>query len=328
MSESTATSPTVAVAVNPNPTIERTVAIDELTIGGVNRIKSSIVAAGGKGATVARVLGQLGQPAICVGPLGAQVGRQFAHLAEAENLHAEWTWVEGETRTNTTVVSANSEIGDTLLNEAGPTLTTTEWESLCDAIYGHVASEAPVSISGSTPPGVSGAQLADLVRGLHDRGARVYVDSHGMALPAMIEQRPWCVKVNDDEAAQLLNIPLESGASVREAAQQLSELVSGLAIVTRGAHGATIADTEGLVAHISPPTIRFVSGVGSGDCFLAGLIAGLHAHKMSTIEAVKYASAAGALNAESMTQGRLAHAAVAAATSDTEVQVFQSAGGR
>jgi len=314
----------MVVCVNPNPTVERTAIVDELIVGGVNRIAESMVNAGGKGATVARALGRLGHPSICLGPLGGDTGKYLVRLAEAESLPAEWTWVEGETRTNMTIVSTEREGADTIVNETGPTLTTDEWDQLCASIDARVEAGTPVSISGSTPPGVTGPQLAALVENLREQGAVVYVDSHGMSLAAMIVSRPFCVKVNDEEASRLLDRPLTTEQSLLQAAQQLSDRVDGFAILTQGEHGTAVADSNGLLAHVLPPKINFVSGVGSGDSFLAGLIAGVHFLDFSTIDAVRYASAAGALNAESMTQGQLDPVAVLDAMTNTEVQLIEA----
>lgn len=49
-----------------NPSFDRTVQVDRLTVGGTNRIRASRTDAGGKGVNVLRVCDRLGSPACCV----------------------------------------------------------------------------------------------------------------------------------------------------------------------------------------------------------------------------------------------------------------------
>jgi fructose-1-phosphate kinase PfkB-like protein len=77
------------------------------------------------------------------------------------------------------------------------------------------------------------------------------------------------------------------------------------AVVTRGVHGAVLATGDGTweLGNL-PPAHRGRFSVGSGDAFLAGLLAGI-ARGSSMADALRLAGAAGAANAAVPGQGEL-----------------------
>ena len=54
-------------AIYLNPTIDKTIYIDHFTIGGTNRVKSSILQGGGKALNLSVVLNRLGVPVYVTG---------------------------------------------------------------------------------------------------------------------------------------------------------------------------------------------------------------------------------------------------------------------
>ena len=313
------------VCFNVNPAVERTCIVDRFAPGEVNRTTKTIVTASGKAATVARTIVRLGLDAIQVGPVAGEVGQAFVRLVAAEGLKGDWRWVDGETRTNITVVAADGS-PDTILNEPGPTLTAADWGALTESLRLHSQPGSPVCISGSMPAGVQAGQLTELVVSLRERDVPVFVDSHGWALEALLQGQPWCAKVNHHEVAALLGRPIESAADAGIAARELLATVEGVVIITMGAAGAVFA-TAAEVAQVTPPPVVAVSGVGSGDTFLGALVAAIHTGRDVTT-AVLYAAAAGAVNATSTRQGCVDPEAVEAAMLRGSVHRLDGTGGR
>lgn len=290
------------ICFNVNPAVEKTCVVSDFEIGHVNRTSSFVSSPSGKAATVSRTIGNLGLDSIQVGPLAGRVGEEFVELLSEENLRGEWVWVPGDTRTNITVVSEVDRV-DTIINESGPVLTPADWKALSRAIELHARAGVPVCVSGSIPAGVTPENLTDLLSSLRAKNIPVFVDASGWALSAMLDATPWCAKFNHHEAEGLLSRTLGSVSEVAQAAREIVDRVQGIVIITMGAEGAVLANKSGQVFHVVPPRIDAASGVGSGDTFLGALVVGLYGLGYADVDAVVFASGAGALNATSTRQG-------------------------
>ena len=102
-----------------NPCFDKTVEVDELKVGQVNRIRDARVDQGGKGINVAVVAERLGLDVQCLGIMGKDGSEELTALIEKENLKHFFQLIPGHVRTNTKVVSASGQ-GVTELNEHGP----------------------------------------------------------------------------------------------------------------------------------------------------------------------------------------------------------------
>jgi tagatose 6-phosphate kinase len=137
----------------------------------------------------------------------------------------------------------------------------------------------------------------------------VWVDTSGTALAeavgaamseAMIAMRVG-IKVNAEEAAALVGRPVVSPESAAAAAEAIRRRGTPRVAITLGAAGAVLV-SDGIRLWARPPAIAEVNAVGSGDCFLAGLVAGWH-ERGSPKDALRLATAAGAANALRTTVG-------------------------
>lgn len=289
--------------ITPNPALDRTLIIPQLQLGAVHRAVEVILAAGGKGLNVARVAQSLALPARVVAPLGGLTGQLVARLATAEGLDCVWTQHSaGETRTCVLLVDPQADDA-TALNEPGPLLAPTDWEAFAADVLATASAADLVALCGSLPPGVDPAALADLLRRLQQRGARVLVDTSGPALQAAITAAPYAVKVNAAELSAALNRPLADTAQRLVALAELRSHGIELAVVTLGAAGALASGTAGTF-HAHPPQVPVVSAIGSGDALLAGLAAAL-LQGASLPAALRQAVACGTANTLQAGGGRL-----------------------
>jgi 1-phosphofructokinase family hexose kinase len=287
--------------VSPNPAIDRSVIVPDFRPYEVNRSTSVIEAAGGKGINVARSARILGGEILCVGFLAGESGRHVAHLAQAEGLAAAWTWIEGETRTCTIVVDPNSGRA-TVVNESGPTVTADDWLHLKQGVIAAGNGADIICVCGSAPPGTSSESYADVLLGLRDFNVPVWADASGMTLRAALTVPGIGIKVNHEEIGALVGQSVENPQDAVGAAQKVREKGIRVVIVTLGADGAVIAHENGQW-WAKPPTIRAVSGVGSGDSFMAGYaVASAEGENVS--DALRWATAAGAANALSVGGGQ------------------------
>jgi 1-phosphofructokinase family hexose kinase len=298
--------PMTILCVTPNVAVDRTLNVPGFVAGGVWRARDVQAAAGGKGLNVARALRRLGRTLRCAGPLGGPTGRLVAMLADAEGLPARWTWIQGETRTSVIVVGSGGTA--TVINEPGPPISDAEWERFVVDVTDQALECAAVCISGSMPSGYPGGALARLIGAATARGRPVWVDSSGAALEEALAMPPASIKINGEEAGTLLRKPVRNPGEAVRAARDLLRSGVKAAAITLGDGGAVLATEAGAWQAIVP-RIRAVNPVGSGDCFLAGLVTGL-CEGQSEAEALRLATACGAANALTMRPGDIEAAQV------------------
>ncbi len=283
------------LAVTPNPTIDRSLWLDQLRPGDVHRAERVHVAAGGKGLNVARAARRLGCPVQVTGPLAGDTGSLLERLARQEGFDASWAWRgQGETRQCHLI---HTRAGDsTVVNEEGDPIGEADWEGFS----GHAADLArhasAVTISGSRPPGIPADSLLRLARRLASPGRPVYLDTSSEALRAVLAQpRGLCIKVNRSEFSLALG---EAGTRetprLLEHCRRLIGQDARLVAVTSGRTALAAAREGAWLA--TAPDVEVVSTVGSGDSFLAGLVAArLRGDPLP--EALAAAAACGAANA-------------------------------
>ena len=262
------------LCVTPNPAVDRTLTVSDFHMGEVYRAQHTIVAAGGKGLNVARVITHLGADACCTGFLGGHSGRLFWQLLENEGLPGFWTYVPGETRTCVIVADAAMR-QSSVINEAGPTIKAEFWAGLLQQTIDASVGIDAVCICGSLPPldDVSTFQtwLADLQFAMREREIPVWVDSSGLGLQTALKIPGLSIKVNEFEAAQALGEQAGDPEWAVAAASRLFERMKAPVALTLGARGAVFVNAE-LKLYADAPQVDAVSTVGSGDSFLAGLI--------------------------------------------------------
>lgn len=254
------------VTLTPNPSIDRTITVDHLEVGEVNRATGSRIDPGGKGVNVARALHANGVDAVAVLPLGGPDGTLLAALLDACGLPHVAVPIAGDTRTNVAVVDPAG--CTTKVNEPGPELGPSEAAALAAAVPG---AADWVVLCGSLPLGTGPDLFTDVV-GSHP--GRVVVDTSGPALAAAVAARPHLVKPNREELEELVGRSLQTFGDVRLACRHLVEDGVAVVVASLGADGALITTHEGqwfASATVENP----LSTVGAGDCLLAGVLSAL-----------------------------------------------------
>jgi 1-phosphofructokinase family hexose kinase len=251
-----------AVALDRYGTIER------LTLGTINRPGEIREFAGGKGLNVARTVQQLGGTAHAVGIIGGTSGHRVRQLLDDNRVAA--TWVTGDAPTRQCLALFDSHTGAvTELYEPAQTATETEWAEFAAACEDQAGRHRGVAtISGRVPPGIGEESLAELVALVKRAGCQVLLDCQGPGSAAAVRAGADWVKLNQDEATELLG---EWGVQAGDAAGLATELAArtdARVVITLGGRGAVAcADGETLV--VTHPPLERPHPTGSGDAFLA-----------------------------------------------------------
>ncbi len=282
------------LTITPNPAIDETVSLPSLRPGAVNVATQARRNAGGKGINVASCLADWGAPVVALGLLGQDNAAAFEALFARKGIADACQRVPGSTRTNIKIVAADT--GDTTdINLPGPAVPAAAWQALLQDVRQRAQPGQWALAAGSLPPGLQTEGYAPLLKLLHERGARIALDTSGAALKqALACGVPLAlIKPNRHELETLLGRPLPTGTDLREAARGLHAQGVETVVVSLGAQGAFMSSPEGawlaapLPVQPRPDSGQVLSTVGAGDAQVAGLLAARHA-RLGWQEALRY----------------------------------------
>ena len=279
--------------VTLNPALDKTVEIPDFTLDAVNRITTLRTDPGGKGLNVSKVIAKLGGASTAIGVLGGTTGRRIADAMDALGVQTDFTFVEGETRTNLKVVDPARHT-NTDLNEPGLTVTQDVLDGMLAALTAKIQPSDIVILSGSLPKGAPADTYGVWTAACRDAGARVFLDADGEALHHGLEAKPYLAKPNNHELSRLTGRPLDTVDDLLAAARDMIAQGVERVVVSMGGDGALFVSktaayrAEGLKVPVG-------STVGAGDSMVAAL-AFAAAQGMDDGETVALAVATSAAN--------------------------------
>jgi len=260
----------VIVTVTLNPSLDKTLCVPRLRLGEVNRAESLRVDLGGKGINVSRALRALGIGSTIIGFIGGRTGQALQDGLLADGFDVHFIDVAGETRQNVTLLDQASG-QHTKINEPGPEVAPQHVAALHSLVGQIVQPDDLWAFCGSLPPGAPKDLYERLIRQVQERGGRAFLDSSGPPFREGLAARPFAVKPNSEEAAELLQRPLHSADEHCAAARHLHEQGVQMVALTRGIQGLVLA-MRGELVIATPPTVTARSPIGAGDASLAGLL--------------------------------------------------------
>lgn len=258
------------VTLTLNPSLDRTIEVDQLVRGTLTRATSARLDPGGKGVNVSRALLANRVPSVAVVPVGGPDGEQLVRLLENDGIQHRPVRVAGRTRSNVTIAEPDGVV--TKLNEPGEPLSRAELDAVADAVLDETESASWVVTCGSLPPGVPAGIYAQMCEFFTQAGVMVAVDASGPALLAAIEASPVLIKPNRDELAEAIGRPVDRIGDVVEAAEELHMRGAGSVLASLGPDGAVLVEDDGITIGEAPVT-GTRSTVGAGDALLAGFLA-------------------------------------------------------
>jgi tagatose 6-phosphate kinase len=134
------------------------------------------------------------------------------------------------------------------------------------------------------------------------------VDAQGAALEGALKAAPDLVKPNRAELGATLGRELKDEAAVLAAVTELHRAGAQRVVVTAGKDPVLACD-GGRLHRITPPVVKAVNPIGSGDAFTAALVWRLLRGE-GLGEACRWAAAAGAANALTLMPGEVEGAEV------------------
>ena len=257
------------ITVTMNPAIDKTVEIEKLQPGGLNRIQKVELDAGGKGINVSKTIHELGGESLAIGFLGGNSGKTIENVLTDWNIRHDFIWVDGETRTNTKVFEKNGSV--TELNESGPVITEEKVNELLQKIKDYTTSDTLIVLAGSIPAGVDKNIYARITELVHEKGGHVLMDADGELFRNALKASPDIIKPNRVELEEYAQ------ADYRMSQEELTDMAKDFVAkgiqtvaVSMGMGGALFVKGDYAV-RCPALSVKSHSTVGAGDAMVAAM---------------------------------------------------------
>jgi 1-phosphofructokinase family hexose kinase len=237
---------------------------------------------------------------------------------DAAGIPHDFIEVAPKTRTCTTVIDRVAGTVTELVEETRP-VEPRAYDDLLRTLDANLPHAGALILSGSLPPAAPTNFYARCTHLARAANLPVILDTRGEPLRQALAKRPTVVKPNRLELAETTSYPIDSEEALRRAILDLLRTGPQWAIITDGPRPALACDGEHFW-RVTPPRIKPVNPIGSGDAFAAGLAIALTENRPLP-EACRLGAACGAANALSSPPGNAKRYDVGRLLGEVEVSV-------
>lgn len=280
------------LTITLNPAVDKSLTLEQLTYGGLNRVRGIRMDAGGKGINVAKALNGFGVEVLATGFVAGQNGKWLLDRLYESGIPNRFVSIPGETRTNLKLVDISKGI-TTEINEAGFVVGSDDITVLTDMLTSMLHHAELLVVSGSLPRGVPSDVYKTLTRLARSHGVRTIMDAEGVALAEGIKGKPYVIKPNRFELETMFGRELKNDAELQKAARSLTAEGVDIVAISLGADGALFV-TEQEAIRTYPPEVVVQSTVGAGDAMVAAISAAVLKNR-SFQDIATWATASGTL---------------------------------
>lgn len=253
-----------------NPAIDYVMRLKELKTGLVNRSEKEEIYYGGKGINVSLVLNQLGIKTKALGFSAGFTGRAIEQGVSEQGIEADFVRLEkGCSRINVKIKAEQ----ETELNGQGPEIGDSAIEQLFEKLD-KIADGDTLVLAGSIPNTLPEDMYERILERLSGKDIRVVVDATKDLLVNVLKYKPFLIKPNNHELAEIFNVELKSDDDIVKYAKLLQDKGAVNVLISMAGDGSILVDENGEVHVMGVPKGRVVNSVGAGDSMVAGFIAG------------------------------------------------------
>lgn len=255
------------LVVCPNPSIDTYARIDGFSYGIPNRIKKEDRYPGGKGLHVAMALAELEIPVTIAGFWGGETGSWIKK--SCSQYYPEINFIGPDLKDWSRICytfKSDDDFDDTEILGPGPAITQAQFDELIGQIKETLSQYSMLALCGSWPKGSPEDGYAQIVSLAQKNSIKTYIDCTGIQLKKALAKKPFGVHLNRKEITEHFNTDFES--SKKMILTYCSE-----AAITDGSKGLSLVTNDGefnALARID----EVISTIGSGDCLVAGILAG------------------------------------------------------
>lgn len=271
-----------------NPAIDYIIGLDSLKLNAVNRTISEKIFFGGKGINVSYILNQFNVPNIALGFVAGFTGKAIEDGVQNMGINTDFVHLkDGFSRINVKIKS-NEE---TEINGQGADISQEELQMLYSKLDS-ITKDDFLVLAGSVPKSLPSDIYEKILERLSNRGVNFVVDATNQLLLNSLKYKPFLIKPNHIELAEMFNVELNSNEDIIFYARKLKTMGAINVLISMAERGSILIDENDLVHIVKAPKGEVVNSVGAGDSMLAGFLAS-YTTNYSYDEALKLGTACG-----------------------------------
>jgi 1-phosphofructokinase len=275
-----------------NPSLDYIVKVNSFKVDSLNRTEEEQIYAGGKGINVSIVLTNLGVENKALGYVAGFTGDEIVRQVKNHSVDCDFIKLEnGLSRIN---VKLKSD-GETEINGSGPEITEDNLNLLYEKLS-HLTKGDYLVLSGSIPGSVPDDIYEKIMISLLDKGVEFIVDATKDLLLKVLKYKPFLIKPNHHELAEMFNVKLEGDEDIIKYGKKLQEMGAKNVLVSMAGDGAILLPENGEPVKREVPKGTLKNSVGAGDSQVAGFICG-YLKNNDIYEAFKMGIATGSASA-------------------------------
>ena len=275
-----------------NPSLDYVVKVDNFKADDLNRINDEHIYAGGKGINVSIVLKNLGAENTALGYIAGFTGDEILRQVKEHNVDCDFIKLKsGMSRIN---VKLKSD-GETEINGSGPDISEQDLEALFEKLNRLNKGDYLV-LSGSIPKSVPDDIYERIMKSLLDKEVEFIVDATKDLLLKVLKYKPFLIKPNHHELAEMFDVELKSDKDIIKYAKRLQEMGAKNVLISMAGDGAILLPENGEPIKREVPKGVLKNSVGAGDSMVAGFLYGYLKNK-NIDEAFKMGIATGSASA-------------------------------
>lgn len=253
-----------------NPALDYIVKMDKFDLGHVNRTTREDVYAGGKGINVSIVLNNLSVENKALGFIAGFTGEEIERRVREFGCDTDFVRLKnGMSRIN---VKMKADV-ESEINGGGPDISNEALEELYLKLNALKSGDILV-LAGSIPKTLPVDIYERIMKKYGDRGVKLIVDTTGESLLKVLSYKPFLIKPNHHELAELFNVKINSQQEIVEYGKKLQEMGAENVLISMAGDGAILIKSNGEAIYSEVPKGVLKNSVGAGDSMVAGFIAG------------------------------------------------------
>lgn len=282
--------------VTLNPAIDRILYLDHFQPDITNRLRDCVDGIGGKGTHVSINLQLLGLSNQALGIVHGENGSHIIQLLENCDVTVKFQhYPEQNSRMNYLLIEDNGSC--TCLSSKGVQLSKTDIDSFITFLRQELHDGDYLVLSGDASNCPDAFVYNTIMEACQDKHPKIFLDTSGDTLKKCIKAKPFLIKPNKDELADLCGRTLSTEEDLICAMEEISQSGIPNIAVSLGGKGSFVRTEEGIY-RAYPAKVNVRNTIGCGDCFLSGLIYGFY-HNLPISRSLKLATAISGSCAES-----------------------------
>ena len=254
-----------------NPAIDYIVRMDKFVPGATNRVNYEQVLGGGKGINVSIVLKNLGHDSTALGFISGFTGKEI--VRQLHSFGCQSDFIELENAFSRINVKIKTDEQETEVNGQGPDIPQKAIDELFSKLDKLTAKDTLV-LAGSIPKSLPDDIYEKIMERLQNRGIKIVVDATKNLLLNVLKYKPFLIKPNNIELAEMFNVTLNSHEDIVTYAKKLQEMGAENVLISMGKDGAILVANDGTIVHSPVPKGKLVNSIGAGDSMVAGFLTG------------------------------------------------------